>query len=133
MSNRLAVIGALSDRWDNISGYGRDKLKARKILALEDPETVLNGPKTTSFYRLLRDGGNDIDVCVDGHIANLARNERRLLKSMRLTGAQYERIAQAVRRAAKKLDERPCDVQAALWIAWRSSAGFVQRRIEFAA
>lgn len=128
-ANRGAVILVLAGRCP-MSNYGRDVRKARAILGGADPASTLNGPKTVSFYHLLLDGGNDYDVCVDGHVANMARGEVRPLKGIHLSLADYHEIATDVRLAASLEAERPCDLQATLWWAWRRDRGLRQRQLE---
>jgi hypothetical protein len=79
----------------------------------------------------MRDGGNDIDVCIDGHMANLVRGEKRPLKGIHLTRIQFDTMAEAFRLAAREIGIQPCQLQAALWLGWRASGGFRQGRIEF--
>jgi len=128
-TNMNATISILGGQDDGVATYTRDVIKALWILAGADPETVLAGPKTCSFYRLLYDSGNSWDVCVDGHIANLLKNELRPLTQSTLSRREFEQMAEAIREAARCIGWRPCDLQGALWLAWRSSDGFRQGRL----
>lgn len=128
-TNMNATVSILGGQDEGVATYTRDVIKALWILAGADPETVLSGPKTCSFYRLLLDGGNSWDVCVDGHIANLLKNELRPLTQSTLSKREFELMADAIRDAARRLGWRPCDLQGTLWLAWRSSEGFKQGRL----
>jgi len=113
------------------TGYGPNVAKARRILRGEEPETVLSGPKVTAFYRLIRDGGNWTDVCIDGHALNIALRRGKL--RLRDSYARPDEVDEAralYYHAAIVLDEKPCTVQAATWLAWRASGGFVQGRLD---
>jgi len=135
-TNAAAAARVLSGERAGVPAYGRDVRKAVAILEGAEPETVLLGLKTRSFYRLIRDGGNEVDVCVDGHILNLVagRRGRRLNAVGRISPRDYEEIADAFRIAARHCTTdgywtQPCQIQAALWLSWRASQGFRQRRI----
>lgn len=132
-SNQRSAIALLEGRDDQVNAYGRDLLKALWILRGAEPETVLNGPKTIAFFRLIRDGGNRYDVCIDGHMANLIRGEKKPLKGIHLTRDESESMAITIRTVAWYVGIQPCQVQAALWLAWRASDGFRQKRIDYIA
>jgi hypothetical protein len=102
-------------------GYRANLRKAERILAGENPRDVLGGHKVTAFYRLIRDGGNDVDVVVDAHAASIADGKHYLWKQgPRLRSLkQYGARAEAYRRAARKLDLDAHAVQAITWLAWK--------------
>ncbi len=95
---------------------------------------VVSGPKRTAFYKLLSSGGDDVSVCVDGHLAAAcwtpAGDERptsredtfhsRASGVKEVTPYQYELIAEAVRAEAKDLGIQPHQFQAAIWLEWRT-------------
>lgn len=95
----------------------------------------VTGPKVAAFYRLILSGGNPTDICVDGHAFNLAwgSGRRTLKKSTEKIGnaRKYTLAREAYRTAARIIGIWPCQLQAATWLAWRSSSGFVQHRIDF--
>lgn len=128
-SNMSAVISILDGDDSRAGAYLRDTIKALWILAGCDPETVLAGPKTCAFYRLLLDGGNSWDVCIDGHMVNIMRGERRPLKGIHLTSPGFYYLAEIVREAARTIQIRPCDLQGIVWLKWRSSNGLKQLSI----
>lgn len=126
-SAQNAVLGRVP-----VLGYGPNRAKAKRILDGEHPECVLGGLKVCAFYRLIRDGGNDIDVCVDGHAANMALGRGKLpLRESDTSPEQQKLVARAFRLASVEIGEQACAVQAATWLAWRASGGFAQGRIEF--
>lgn len=102
-------------------GYRANVRKAERILAGEAPDDVLGGNKVRSFWRLIRDGGNDTDVVVDAHAASVADGKHYLwrqgpvLRSLK----QYGFRADAYRKAAKRLGVAPHVVQASTWLAWK--------------
>ena len=115
-----------------IRGYGRNRRKALRILAGETPESVLRGLKVTAFYRLIRDGGNSTDVCIDGHAANMALGRGKLLiKDSDVTPGQVRLLQAEFQLAARVIGVQPCQLQAATWLAWRSSHGFKQGRLPY--
>lgn len=93
-------------------------VKAFRIARGEDPAAVLSGPKVRAFHALLRDGGSDSAVCVDGHMGQLARGVRKELRSSAgdITPAQYREIADAFRHEAERVGLQPCQAQAIAWL-----------------
>lgn len=133
--NKLSALKVLTGEDEGVRSYRRDHIKALWILNGADPDAVLDqekAPKTNAFYRLILQGSDSWLVCVDGHMANLIRGEGRPLKGIHLSLGQYLQMAQVVREAAKALRILPCELQAALWIAWRRSGGMKQGRVRFA-
>lgn len=72
----------------------------------------------------------ETSVCIDGHMMNLVKGEKRPLKGIHLTRPMYEVVARDVRRASEYIGELPSTVQAGLWLAWRASGGFQQGRLD---
>lgn len=150
ISSAAAIIAALSPGLDwkrnvlsatrvmqragTVSGYGPNQHKAQLLMVGGGPEFILGGLKVVAFYRLIRDGGNDLDVCVDGHAANMVlQRGKRLIRDSDTSPAEQLDVADSFRLAAHIIGIRPCDLQAATWLAWRSSNGFRQGRIIFPA
>jgi len=103
----------------------RNVVKAIRILAGEDPDLVLSGPKVRAFWRLLRDGGNEQDVCVDGHSVLIAKGEQGTIRgegshAARVSVRQYALVAEAYRSAGRALRVQACRVQATTWLARRA-------------
>lgn len=131
--NLVAARLLLSRRgFISVPGYGPNKKKAERIMAGESPEAVLGGKKVTAFYRLIRDGGNPEDVCVDGHALNMALGRGKLrIDSSYATPAEGDLVREGFRAAGHYLGVWPCKVQSATWLAWRASQGFAQGRLPF--
>jgi hypothetical protein len=100
------------------------RAQAWRIAQGEPALNVLNGPKVRSFYENIC--GNTDAVTVDVHATYVAAGHKDAI-----TPAQYRRIADAYRRAAKILGVTPREVQAATWVAARgvkpTDAGFHAR------
>lgn len=118
---RMATL-AYHDR-PALRGLGRSLAQADAILAGAAPLAVLGGPKTRSFYANIV---GDLDqVTVDRHAFDLAVGR---VASDRERGAVlarqggYAEVAQAYRRAAKRLAVAPAQAQAVTWLAWRAGA-----------
>jgi hypothetical protein len=145
-----AVVAAISPglRWESNIRYARELVvayaegrassvviptysyrnvqKALRILDGEDPDLVLRGPKVRAFWRLLLDGGNGHDVCVDGHAVRIAQGTEGPIRGdgsdgARVSAAQYAVCAEAYRRAARVLGVQPCAVQATTWLDRRAA------------
>jgi hypothetical protein len=77
-------------------------------------------PKTSAFFRLIRDGGNAHDVCVDGHAYNIYAGVGRTLEDAgSLSAGQYREAAEAYREAARRAGVEPHVMQATTWLAQR--------------
>lgn len=106
---------------------GRNAEKARRILAGEDMDSVVSGPKVRAFWLTIADPYHRDAVVVDRHAVAIAANrvlsddERQRL----ISGKRYDAACDLYRRAAriisKELGEEwtPAMVQAATWCYWR--------------
>ena len=107
-------------------------VKAIRILTgeqpIDGPDGILGGPKVTAFYRLLRDGGNETDVCIDGHAISIALGKRYGIRTGNgsvapklpaLKGKALAQIADAYRAAAIFKGLEPHQMQAITWTVWR--------------
>jgi hypothetical protein len=104
----------------NLVGYGRDQDRACRIWNNEHPLDVLGGRKTRTFYDNITDPDNASGlVTVDGHMINAWRGEVRLLKTIRMTDAQYTEVEQGVQAFARLRNMRPSHMQALLWFGWK--------------
>lgn len=110
------------------AAYPANVRKAAYILAGEDPETVVTGPKVTAFYRLLFSNGRDAHhVCVDS-IAILAAtgiDPNPLVTSDDAAPVfnrplQLRTIREAYRSAAVQNRLLPHQAQAIVWTTWRN-------------
>ena len=98
--------------------------KARRILAGESALDVIRGPKVWNFYHSILHPENPYTVCVDRHVARAAfgweygwRDTDTRLKSP----GEYDTVAEAVRRIAKKRGMRALELQALLWLVMREN------------
>lgn len=107
---------------DGYGGYTRNLLKAIRILHGEPVWLVLgmNSPKMRDFAALIRDGGENNCVCVDGHATNISDGNLGPIGTARsLKPNQYELVASEYRSAAHRLNVRPSVLQAVTWVTWR--------------
>lgn len=94
--------------------------KALRVLDGERPADVLGGAKVTAFYRLLRDGGNARDACVDTHVMDAAVGRRDAqIRDSRHTRPVVRDVRLAVYAVAGLVHARPCTVAATVWVVWR--------------
>lgn len=95
--------------------------KAWAILNGDDPGSILSGPKVTAFYRLLADGGNATDVCVDTHAKDIAVGYRdaniRVYLPHRRSRVVEREARQAYIAVARSLGVPPHRVQGVTWMA----------------
>lgn len=109
-------------RNSTVSTYSTMKMKAIRILRGEQPEDVLNGPrsyKVPVFFRNLL--GDWSEPCIDSHAINAWHGRRvagsdlslrKVVSTVRLIRADYIRAARA-----RKLT--PAEFQAIVWITWK--------------
>lgn len=97
--------------------------KANRILAGEDPESVLPMQrKTGQFYRCILNPDDPVAVCVDRHAYDIAvgiplGDWNRGLSAH----GRYALLGQCYWEAAQRLGEIPSVVQAVTWVAWRNN------------
>lgn len=102
--------------------------KAARILAGEDPEDVVTGPKVRAFWRTIVDPTDPRTVVIDRHAIDIAAG--RVLDDEtrgRFLGRKggYDAVCDAYRRAARIVsketgqDWSPADIQATTWVYWR--------------
>ena len=98
--------------------YGANKAKALRILRGEDPDIVLKGRKTNSFYHNLLNPSLDY-VTVDGHMVNAWNNIKVPLNNAGITDTEYLKIKNGIKTVAQYVGLSPPQLQAILWLAWR--------------
>lgn len=114
-----AALSGESKVEPGVPTYSRANVnKAFAIARGSDPREVLSGPKVTAFYVLLRDGGSDDVVCVDGHMGMMARGIREQVRSDsgNVSPAQYREIVAALRAEGERAGLQPCQAQAIAWL-----------------
>jgi hypothetical protein len=106
--------------------YTRNRDKAVKILeqgldALEI-DTVLNAPKTRSFFWNILQPDMGHAVTIDGHMGHAALDGvRKGISQFKksLTPKLYSQIQEAITVLASEYGFAPCQMQAILWLAYR--------------
>lgn len=101
--------------------YPMSVVKAWYILTTRDI-SFLRGPKITAFYNNL--AGHNLElVTVDVHMYNLAMGTWHTTDTIpNISGKTYQKIANAIRKVARKHNETPQNTQAALWVYQRDIA-----------
>jgi hypothetical protein len=109
------------------SGMGNNVRKAERIFAGESPESVLSGPKVTSFFHNIM--GNDEMVTVDRHAIDVAYG--RVMsddeRSKAVSGKRYGILKDAYSHVANILSTEMekvitgAQLQAAVWVYWRAN------------
>lgn len=102
--------------------YTRNTLKAFEILATNDVSHLGNGLKTNNFAQNIYNPTAD-NVTVDFHAISVAMNFRHTIdtvKSINFKGKNYERFAEAYRKAGEQVGLKGYEIQAVTWVAWRN-------------
>ena len=88
--------------------------KAKNILRTKkeyrDP-VILNGRKTVSFYKNIYTPWDNEFVTIDTHVVNCL-----IAPNANITPKRYNLIQTSITNHAKKVNLRPCEVQATIWI-----------------
>lgn len=105
----------------NHATYPANVLKARKILAGESPEQVLNGKKVMAFYKLIANPADGYSVCVDRHAVRACTLRRWTgdKEHAAFLRSQYDRCADAYRSVAEMEGVLPHQLQATVWTVQR--------------
>lgn len=119
--------GLRGKRLPNVGVYGWNNIrKAEKILAGGDPNEILGGLKTTSFYNNIRLPADSLAVTIDRHAKSLAYgvgSKRKGYASSDAFGAvsnaEYPWLAKHYRNIAERLDLLPSQLQAITWVTWK--------------
>lgn len=138
-----AVIAVLSPRlsWDKNVELASDAYagrylrciqanarKAHDLVAGDDPDEIVSGPKVRAFWRAIVDPTDPTAIVIDRHAIDVAFGEvmddQRRGKILGTKGA-YGEVSERYVYAAEILsdlystDLTPVDVQATTWVAWR--------------
>lgn len=100
--------------------YGANVIKAEQIalgtLAPFDAFKEHTGPKTYYFFRCILFPDSPEYVCIDRHAYTIATGDT----YKGLTPKQYRLVADHYKRAAKRLNVMPSQLQAVLWVDYRN-------------
>jgi tRNA nucleotidyltransferase (CCA-adding enzyme) len=107
-----------------VGGLGGSVENAIRIYRGEDPDKVLNAPKTRSFYNNLVWPERSTTVTVDAHMARAAmgivekKGYARADKAIdvKAKGSGYTWVADIVTKLADEYHVRPHEMQAAIWM-----------------
>lgn len=116
--NKELAVRAVSD--GAASGtLGNSVRAANRMLAGEDPLSVLKSDKVRNFYLSIM--GSDEAVCIDRHALEVFHGKRYTDKTRPAVGKRlYREAADAYREAAATLpDTSATELQAIVWLVWR--------------
>lgn len=97
--------------------------KVIRLLEGEEPSTVVNGEKTTSFFNNIVNP-NGSQVTIDRHAYDIAVGQIHTDKTRpSITKKMYAEFSEAYRAAADELGMVTLELQAVTWVAWRREKG----------
>lgn len=118
-----AVRKVIKGETFGIRCYGTNVEKARRIFAGEQISDWLRGPKVTCFFHNIFEPADDRFITIDGHMYCIWSGRRQSLRNLRyeheIKKALYDRIANDLRRAAKRAGMAATAFQAVVWYEWR--------------
>lgn len=102
----------------NVHGHvGAMLTVVRKILEGADPADVINGPKTSNFFRNIADPADPEAVTIDRHAHDIAVGTRYGAADRGLgSPGRYALLAHCYREAALQLGMLPSTLQAITWL-----------------
>lgn len=124
--NMRAAEDVYAGRAPKVLGLNADK--ANRILAGEDPGSVLKGPKVTAFWYAITDPSDRRAIVIDRHAFDVAAGKSLtdpvrtvLLSRVGVYDKACETYVRAARIVSRELGEvwTPPEVQAAAWVTWR--------------
>lgn len=110
--NKLAAVQAL--KGTPYAAMGQMRRKVQRLLNGENPAHVVTGPKIRSFWKAIM--GDQDAVVLDVWMLKAYGETKKTL-----TPKQYERLADRLRRDAKRLGIAPSVYQATVWVEIRGA------------
>jgi len=109
-----------------VSTFNGQKEKAKQIYNMVEPteskiKAVLGGLKTQAFFCNIYQPYTSESVCIDLWMIRYARRLKLIPQEGTLTPKRYGIVEQAVREYADKLNLRPHETQALIWVDIRGS------------
>jgi len=120
-----------------IRALGPNARKALRIVAGEDPEFIVSGPKVRAFWRTIADPAEPQAVVVDRHAIDVAAGRvlgDRVRSTYVARAGAYDAVSEMYRRAARRLSREhgllftPATVQAITWVYWRREHAVAHHR-----
>lgn len=92
---------------------------AQRIIEGEHPFDVFKGPKVRCFTENIALNGVSDNPTIDSHAYSIAINSHTFSTKVNMGIRRYREIQDAYRRAAKRADISPTQMQAITWCVWR--------------
>lgn len=125
-ANRTLALKAYSNRSGEGMGFPDKISKINRLFAGENPDTVVSGPKVTSFYSTIADPANPNAIpTIDRHAFDIAvgmRLDDKSRGSLSRKGV-YDSFADVYRAAATILGMGSPQIQAITWVTWKEIHG----------
>ncbi len=102
-----------------VTTYNRNKRNAWCLVQGEPFDKVYKGLKVNNFYRSIVNPQDPEPAAVDGHLANVARNQQNGMGYSGLSGGEYKRVKECLIKVARQRDMLPSQLQAILWFTWK--------------
>jgi hypothetical protein len=103
--------------------FGANVAKAKRLLHMTDYSAIvdeLNGLKTIAFFDNIFNEESEL-ITIDSHMLSIAYGKK-LSKSERpsMSKTLYQTIESGIRSMADRFNLRPYELQAILWVTWRT-------------
>lgn len=105
----------------------RNAEKANRMLAGEDPDDVIRGPKVTNFFRNIITSGENDGVTIDRHAHSIAEGREYSVRDreamLRVNGRRdgYGEYVEDYREAAYRTGLSAAKLQAIVWVVYRET------------
>lgn len=103
-----------------VSGYRHCLNRAHQYLIGEkDFLLETKGPKIRNFYCSILLPFDKRFITIDGHMFCIWKNKRETMKTVAISGFEYEKVANDFKKVAKANNLIPNQLQAILWFTWK--------------
>jgi hypothetical protein len=106
-----------------VTTYSANRQKALSILASQERDyyKYVRGNKVKSFYANLYNPDSSCSVTLDRHMlkALIGHEDKKAYNRIFASSNNYQHVAEYVRVKAHKLNIKPCQLQAAIWLQVR--------------
>lgn len=123
LRSMITLVKGYREGWPEedvtVTTYNSNRAKAWRLVQGEPFCEVYKGLKVNNFYRSIRSPQSPDHVTVDGHMANVARNQQNGMWYSGLNDSEYRRVKDCFQLVAYRNNILPSQLQGILWFTWK--------------
>lgn len=123
LRSMITMVKGFTDGWPiediTVTTYHANRERAWRLMQGESFTDVFKGLKVINFFQSIVNPRHPEAVTVDGHIANVVRNQKNGMWYSGLNNTEYKRVKTAVQKVALDMRLLPSQLQAILWFTWK--------------